>query len=55
MRMIGIHPTQQSTLGAVKVSFGGLSQTSGVDGWSGMAANLVAPVRSDPHDPEYDC
>src|SRR3954452_16855370 len=33
----------------------GLSQTSGVDGSSGMAANLIAPNRSNPHDPECDC
>src|SRR4051812_1288146 len=30
----------------------GLSQTSGVDGLLGMAANLIAPNRSNPHDPE---
>jgi hypothetical protein len=26
----------------------GLSQISSVDGWSGLAVNFVAPVRSDP-------
>ena len=33
----------------------GLSQTSGVDGSSGMAASLVAENRDNLHDPECDC
>jgi hypothetical protein len=47
MRMADIHPTQQSTLGAVKVTFGGAPWQGGAFQWVQGPPGEFAPAGSD--------